>query len=330
MSMVIDFGTSRLRISTAPGADIVSEASVLARREDDTIVVGDEALKMVGRTPPSVEIVWPVVGGAIKDSQAAVLLLQKLVAKRFTRGLGLRMPITMALPAGLTSVERRGLEEVARAAGAKQVQFVDALVAAALGAGLAVDAPQGALVVDLGAGSTQVGLLSMRGVVSSQRLPQGMMAIDYEVVEAIRRDQGFAVGLQSVQQVKHQLGEDGLETFRLIGRNMATGLPGEVEVKREMFEAPMISYCDQIVEFIRSTIESCPPELVGDIMDHGAVLVGGGANSALIRREIESRVEVPVAVAENPDDAVVLGLEKMTEHSSHNWRNKAKSFLRTS
>ncbi|GMA62452.1 hypothetical protein GCM10025859_28920 [Alicyclobacillus fastidiosus] len=163
MSMVIDFGTSRLRMSTAQTPDFISEASVVARREEGPIVAGDEALRMVGRTPKSVEIVWPVVAGAVRESEAAVILLQRMVSQHFPRGLGLRMPITMALPANLTSVERRGLEEVAHQAGAKQVQFIDSLVAAAIGAGLAVDTPQGAMVVDLGAGTTEVGLLSMRG-----------------------------------------------------------------------------------------------------------------------------------------------------------------------
>ncbi|MFB5190240.1 rod shape-determining protein [Alicyclobacillus fastidiosus] len=332
MSMVIDFGTSRLRISTAQSPDFISEASVVARREEGPIVTGDEALRMVGRTPKSVEIVWPVVAGAVRESEAAVTLLQRMVSQHFPRGLGLRMPITMALPANLTSVERRGLEEVAHQAGAKQVRFIDSLVAAAIGAGLAVDTPQGALVVDLGAGTTEVGLLSMRGVVSSQRLPRGMSEIDEEVVETIRRDYGFLVGLHAVQQVKHQLADDETETFVLVGRNLATGLPGKVEVKRQAFEAPLAAYYTQIVDLIRTTIESCPPELVGDIMDKGVVLVGGGANSVVIQKALQSRIEVPISAADDPDHAVIRGLKQLSKQQggAHGLKERARSLLRTS
>ncbi|MFD1673280.1 rod shape-determining protein [Alicyclobacillus fodiniaquatilis] len=314
MSLLIDFGTSVLRMLVARTDNLIEAASMVALQEGAPTVAGDEALKMVGRTPKSVQLIAPIEAGVVKDGPAATDMLKLTIASFSSRGGMLRMPMTFALPANLTSVERRGLEEVAKNAGARQVEFYDSLVAAAAGADIEMDQPHGALVVDMGAGKTEVGLLSMRGIVEMRRMPYGGQAIDQTIIENIRREHAFIIGQQSVERVKQLLGEAeaGDEpTFEVIGRSLTTGLPAKMRVDRDLFWQPLSKYYSQVKDLIRQTIEHCPPELVGDVMDNGVALVGGGALGYRAQAELAERIEVPIRVAAEPTTCVIRGLAKL-------------------
>ncbi|WAH35279.1 rod shape-determining protein [Alicyclobacillus dauci] len=333
MTIMIDFGTSTLRIRTSKREDTVAEASVVARRAEGVIVAGNDALKMEGRAPQSVDITRPIEAGAIKDADAAVLLLKTVVEQNFARLAALRMPMLIALPWDLSSVEQRGMEEVAHNAGAKNVKFFDSLVAAAIGADVPMDAPSGSLVVDLGAGTTEVGLLSMRGIVSARRMTRGMFGIDEEIMDAIRREYGFLVSRHAVEYVKNELLNEEKDEYEMTGRSLATGLPCKVQVRRDVFVAPLMSHYDQVIELVRGAIETCPPELVGDIMDKGVVLVGGGANGYRIEQALGDRIEVPVTLAQDPGSAVIRGLAKLAADENKNSgdiRHRALRMLKTS
>jgi rod shape-determining protein MreB len=220
-------------------------------------------------------------------------------------------------------VDRKALEEAARAVGAGSVHFVEAPIAAAIGAGLPIDKPTGCLVVNLGGGTTEVSLISMGGIVDSQSVNSGGQAIDEEIVDAIRKQYSFVIGTRSAQALKHQVGQPSADNvFKVRGRNLETGLPDTLEVPRQFIEPMLEAYTDKIIQLLIQAIEACPPELVGDIMDHGVILVGGGAYMQRVVNRLTERIEVPVVADDEPDTCVIRGLMKTrtTSRNRSTWK----------
>lgn len=322
MNLVCDLGTSHFRAAFVGSDKILNEPCVIAYDSRGHTMIGTEAQRMIGRNPSVIEVITPIEGGVIRNLDAAVELIrrciQQLAPGRFRR----KFALTLSIPSGLTQVETRALEDAGRSAGAHKVHFVNAAVASALAAGLPVDSPTGCLVVDLGAGVTEAALLSLNGIVASHQLKYGGQAIDDAIVERVKQDHSFLLGKRSAEECKHQLCSDltvaGLEVR---GRNLRTGLPGGLWIERSLVDEEISTYCDAIINLIGEAISACPPELVGDVVDRGIVLVGGGANIAGLVSQLTVRLSVPVVVAERPETSVIRGLLRAQYRTSNTGRS---------
>jgi rod shape-determining protein MreB and related proteins len=312
LHLAIDLGTSHFRSGLAGSEDIFTEPCAVARDKYGKLtVVGEEAERMVGRHPESMEILHPVQGGAIKDYEGTVAVLKYIVNRLLPRKFARRFDLTLAVPSRLTSVERRALEEAAKEAGARQIRLFDTLVAAAIGADLAIAEPIGCLLISMGAGITEIALTSLGGIVDSRRLSIGGGTVDEEIMDWVRKERAFLIGKHTAEQLKRGTGgSDGSTNLPLKGRSLATGLPEQIEIPNTVVKDLLGRYYETIVGLIVQTMEFCPPELVGDIMDHGIVLVGGCANDVHVLESLTQKTEVPIIVADSPETCVIRGLMK--------------------
>lgn len=312
-NLAIDLGTSYFRAGLMGGDTILSEPSAVARGGYGKLVVGESAERMVGRHPESVEVLYPVQGGSVKDYNGTVQVLRYIVQKLIPKKLVSSFDVTLAISSALTPMERRALEEAIREVGARRVVFYDSLVAAAMGTNVPIEDPIGCLLISMGAGTTEVGLLSLGGVVDCRRLNVGGRTVDEKIMEWLRKERAFLIGARTAERLKWKIGT-AQDSLKIKGRSLATGLPKEIEVPEAVVKQSLDDYYESIVGIIVQTMEACPPELVGDIMDHGIVLVGGGASDNKVLQTLTSRVEVPMIIAESPETCVIRGLMKANSH----------------
>lgn len=326
LQITIDLGTSHFRAGLAGEQRIISEPCTIARKENGKLIIGAEAERMVGRHPDSVTVTHPFYGGSVKDFDGTVAVLKYIVEQLIPNKWARRFDITLAVPNMLTPVERRALQEAARMAGARRVELFDTLVAAAIGANLPIDQPTGCLLVSLGAGSTEVALLSLGGIVDSRRVSIGGRTVDEEIMNWVRRELAFLIGVHTAENLKCQ-SDTTAETpsFAVKGRHLETGLPQEIKIPSTVVKDSLVNYYETIVSLIVQTIEACPPELVGDIMDRGIVLVGGGANEVNVLKHLTFRTEVPIIVADVPETCVIRGLMRAKRTSGRVGSSKSGS-----
>lgn len=331
MHLYIDLGTSHFRALSSDGKLLINEPAVVAYRPASRPTVGSRAEQMIGRHPDIIDITRPLNGSIMQDLDAAVEVIryavQRLQPNRFLR----KFSVTLSCPSDQSQVDRKALEEAARMVGARQVQFVESSIAAAIGAGLPVDKPTGCFVVNLGGGRTEVSLISMGGIVDSRSLNSGGRAIDQEIVDLIRKEFAFVIGIQSAEQLKREASQpSSQETFEVRGRNLSTGLPETLVVPRRLLASTLHHYNDRIVRLIVEAIEACPPELVGDIIDHGVILVGGGAYMKGVVSDLANRIDVPVVSDEEPDTCIIRGLAqtKLPTRRGGTWTMPRLSFTK--
>ena len=326
MNVACDLGTANFRASVSGGEGAFSEPSVVARDTLGKVTVGHDAHAMIGRNPGQIEVVSPFEGGILRNFEAAAEIIRycttRLMPRRFRRN---KFALTLSIPSGLTQVELRAMEDAGKAAGAGKVQFVNSCVAAAVGAGLPVESPRGFLVVNLGGGVTEVALLSLRGVVASAAVRTGGRGINERLSEYVRKEHSLLVGTQTMETAKINLCDDAEATEQEIrGRNVLTGLPQSVMLQRTIVDEQVQSYCKMIVELIGQVISKCPPELAGDIIDQGIMLVGGGAYIAGIVSELAAHLDAPVIVADEPETCVIRGL---TQYAAAGPKSRVRSLL---
>lgn len=316
--ITLDLGTSNFRAGICGRSDIISEPCVIAYDADGKTVIGTKAAQMVGRNPEQIEICTPIEWGAINDFGAVVQVMRHAVKTFLSGGFGRRFSLSIAVPSGLTQVERKAMDEAGKSAGAREVHLINATVAAAWGAKLPIESPLGCFVVNLGAGVTEAAILSMQGVVDSRSLNIGGRSLDRGIAESIRKDYSFLVGELSAENLKQRCGDmDGADPLEVKGRNLQTGLPDSRLVPRFIVDDQLTTYSETIVELIVQTLSACPPELVGDIVDRGIVVVGGGAKVKGLIRKLAEHTEVPIIVAEEPETCVIRGLLRMVESDTN-------------
>lgn len=309
MHLVADLGTSNFYAGVIGSENVLHEPCVVAYEKWGQTIIGVEAHKMLGRNPDIIELIKPIDGGCIQHMDSVIEILKHCVRTLTPRRVSRKFELTLAIPSGLTKVEERALEEAGKSAGANRVQLLNATVAAAVAANLPIESPTGCLVVNLGAGVTEASLLSMRGVVSSHRMRRGGSMIDQAIVERAKKEHAFHIGSRTVEELKHEMCRD-LESpgAEVRGRNLRTGLPDALFVPRKMIEEEIDAYCDSIVDLIGQALSSCPPELAGDVVERGVVLVGGGARMSQIEGKLVSRLNIPVVIPDEPELCVVKGL----------------------
>jgi len=316
--IAIDLGTANTLVYLRGEGIRVSEPSVVAvdTRTGDVHAVGEEAQRMIGRTPASISAVRPLRHGVITDFETTEAMLRHFIG-RVHRSRFAHPRLVMCAPSGITDVERRALEEACFAAGARSVQLIEEPMAAAIGAGLPIAEPIANVVVDVGGGTSEVAVISLGGIVVSRSLRLGGYDFDEAVAHWIRRTHRLAIGETTSESVKREVGGVVPDTAEAVtevrGRDPATGLPREAQVTSgELREAldPLVS---EIVDAVKDALENTPPELAADLTRRGILLAGGGALLRGLAERLRDETGVPVVLADDPLTCVVLGAGQALE-----------------
>lgn len=317
--MGIDLGTANTLVYIKGQGIVVREPSVVAIRDDskEVLAVGEEAKKMIGRTPGNIVAIRPMKDGVIADFDITQAMLSYFIQKAAAKKGVVSPRIAICVPFGVTEVEKRAIEEAARQAGARDAYLIEEPMAAAIGANLKVEEPEGNMVVDIGGGTTEIAVISLGGIVTAKSIRIGGDEFDEAIVSYVKKEYNLMIGERTAENVKISIGstfkEDQETNMEIRGRDLISGLPKTMEISstevREALKEPISS----IVDAIKSTLEKTPPELASDIMENGIMLTGGGAMLKGLDDLINSETGMPVRVAEYPLDCVALGTGKAIE-----------------
>ena len=281
------------------------------------VAVGDEANKMIGRTPDNIIAIRPMKDGVIADFDITHAMIRHFIRKANVVGI-LKPRVVVCIPSGITEVERRAVEEAVMQAGAKEVALIEEPMAAAMGAGLPVKRATGSMVIDIGGGTTEVAVISMGGIVSSRSIRIAGDAFDNAIINYLKKNIGINVGDKMAEEIKFQIGsafegdEEGY--FDVRGRDVRTGLPKTVQVKESQIREAMSENLDEILEAVKLTLEHTPPELAADVMERGIILTGGGALIKGLDKILTQVTKIPAYVAEYPLDCVAVGTGKALDN----------------
>ncbi len=309
----IDLGTANTLVYMKGKGIIIREPSVVAvdTRSDTVKSVGQEAKNMIGRTPGSIVAVRPLKDGVIADFDITTSMLQAFIKRALNKATFAKPRVVICIPSGVTAVERRAVKEAAERAGAKKVSIIEEPMAAAIGAGLAVEEPTGSMVVDIGGGTTEVAVISLGGIVTSKSVRVGGDEFDVSIINYIKKKYNLLIGERTAENIKIQIGsayplQQELQ-MDVKGRNLLNGLPENITIVsneiREALEEPI----SQVLEAVRITFERTPPELAADVIDQGVTLTGGGALLAGLDTLISKETGMPVNIAADPLDCVAKG-----------------------
>jgi rod shape-determining protein MreB len=319
--MGIDLGTANTLIYI-PGKDIVlDEPSVIAIDDDknEALAVGKEAQKMLGRTPKNVRTIRPLKDGVITDVKETEMMLREFIKKARGNNNLTRSRIIIGVPSGITSVERKAVEEAMETSGAiDNIEFIDEPLAAAIGAGLPVDEPVGNMIVDIGGGTTEVAVLSLQGIVLSDSVRIAGDEVSDAIKRYLKRTYNLIVGERTAEDVKIKIGsayptDNDQEVMEIRGLNIVSGLPKTISITVEEIRDCIADTVESIVDAIKKILEQTPPELAGDIIDRGITLAGGGALLRGLDSLIANETGIITHIAPNPLKCVVYGTGKVLE-----------------
>jgi rod shape-determining protein MreB len=318
--MGIDLGTANTLVYVKGQGIVLSEPSVVAinkDRNDEVQAVGNDAKSMIGRTPGNIIAIRPMKDGVIADFEITEQMLRYFMRKVHNRKQLVTPRVAISVPSGITSVEQRAVTESARNAGAKQVYIIEEPMAAAIGAGLPVQEPQGCMVVDIGGGTTEVAVISLGGIVFSKSVKVAGDEMDQAIIQHLKRTYNMMVGERTAEDIKVNLGsvfplKEEME-MQVKGRDQVMGLPKILTITSEEIRESLKEPASAIVDAVRVTLERTPPELSADIVDRGVVLAGGGALLRGLDQLLAKETGLHVTVAEDPLTAVVIGTGKYLE-----------------
>ncbi len=312
----VDLGTANSLVYTKGKGIVIQEPSVVAINRDtgQVLAVGAEAKHMIGRTPGNIVAIRPLKDGVIADFDIARVMLQSFIKKAMSIGQQYRWVkprVVVGIPSGITSVEKRAIIDAVIQAGGKEAFLIEEPVAAAIGVKLPIIEPMGNMIVDIGGGTTDVAIISLGGIVVSNSSKIAGNEMDEAVARYVKNKHNLLIGERTAENVKLEIGtalmpEEEI-TMPVSGRDLASGLPRTIQLSAAEVYQALLDSVRQIVTVVKQTIESCPPELVSDILEHGIVLAGGGALLNNIDRMLSRETGVPVTVADNALTAVVEG-----------------------
>ncbi len=317
--VAIDLGTANTLIYVRGKGIVIREPSVVAidRYTGKIVAVGEDANRMIGRTPDNIIAVRPMKDGVIADFDITQAMIKHFIRKSNVVGI-MKPRVVVCIPSGITEVERRAVEEAVIQAGAKEVALIEEPMAAAMGAGLPVQRATGSMVMDIGGGTTEVAVISMGGIVSSQSIRVAGDALDTAIINYLKKNVGINVGDKMAEEIKFAIGsayeDDDEELFDVRGRDVRTGLPKTVQVKESQIREAMRENIEEMLEAVKMTLEHTPPELAADVMERGIMLTGGGALIKGLDRLLTSVTKIPAYVAEYPLDCVAVGTGKALDN----------------
>mgnify|MGYP000367322603 FL=1 len=323
----IDLGTANSLVFLKDRGIVMREPSVVAIQAGtkNVLAVGSEAKAMLARTPPNIEAIRPMKDGVIADFDVTEAMLRYFIQKVHHRKL-VQPRVVVAVPSGITEVERRAVEDSVTRAGASEFYPIKQPLAAAIGAGLPVAEPAGNMVVDIGGGTAEIAVISLANIVQATSLRVGGDQFDGAIIHHMKRAHNLLIGERTAEEIKLKIGsafplEDEL-TMEVKGRDLSQGLPRTLVARSEEIRDALKEPLTAILESIRQILEQCPPELSGDLVDRGIVVAGGGALLRGIDRLVAKETQLPVTIAEDPLISVANGAGKVLQNIDY-WRNAA-------
>ena len=317
--MGIDLGTANTLVYIKGQGIVLREPSVVAIRDDskDVLAVGEEAKRMIGRTPGNIKAIRPMKDGVIADFDITQSMLTYFIQKSAAKKGVESARIAICVPYGVTEVEKKAIEEAAQQAGAKEVFLIEEPMAAAIGAGLRVEEPEGNMVVDIGGGTSEIAVISLGGIDTAESIRIGGNKLDEAIVNYVKKEYNLLIGERTAEDVKINIGsayKDGEEvTSQISGRDLVTGLPKKIDISSAEIRDALKDPINTIVNGIKITLEKTKPELAADLMENGIMLTGGGALLKGLDLLVKEETGMPVFIAEYPLDCVAIGTGKSVE-----------------
>ncbi|MBP9948552.1 MAG: rod shape-determining protein [Negativicutes bacterium] len=319
MDIGVDLGTANVLVYIKGKGVVLREPSVVAidRDSNKVLAIGEEARKMLGRTPGNIVAIRPLREGVIADYDTTESMLRHFIEKVAGRSFIFKPRIMVCIPSGVTTVEKRAVLEAAVQAGARKTYLIEEPLAAALGAGLDISEPYGAMVVDIGGGTTDVAVISLGGIVASESLRIGGDKFDDAIMRYVKKEYNMMIGERTAEEIKMNIGtairgrREGSMEVR--GRDLLSGLPKTVRMSAVETGEALNEPVEAIVQCVKAVLEITPPELAADIMDRGIVMTGGGALLYALDELIQKETGIPTYLAEDPLSCVALGTGKALE-----------------
>ncbi|GAA4639156.1 rod shape-determining protein [Actinoallomurus vinaceus] len=317
--MAVDLGTANTLVYVRGRGIVLNEPSVVAINTNTgkIVAVGIEAKRMIGRTPGNIVAVRPLKDGVIADFDVTERMLRYFIQKVHKRRHFAKPRIVVAVPSGITGVEQRAVKEAGYQAGARRVYIIEEPMAAAIGAGLPVHEPTGNMVVDIGGGTTEVAIISLGGIVTSQSIRVGGDELDQAIISYAKKEYSLMLGERTAEEIKMAIGSaypfDDEPHAEIRGRDLVSGLPKTIVISADEIRRAIEEPVNTVVDAVKTTLDKCPPELSGDIMDRGIALTGGGALLKNIDERLREETGMPIHMVDNPLDSVVLGSGKCVE-----------------
>src|ERR1043166_4625855 len=315
----IDLGTANTLVYVRDQGIILREPSVVAIQAGTShvLAVGEEAKRMLGRTPGTIQAIRPMKDGVIADFEITEAMLRYFISKVHNRRYGIKPRVIVAVPSGITEVEKRAVKDSATHAGARDVYLIEQPMASAIGVGLPVHEPAGNMIVDIGGGTCEIAIISLAGIVFSRSLRVGGDEFDETIVAYMKRAYNLMIGERTAEEIKIRVGsayplEQEL-TMEVKGRDLSAGLPKTLSIRSEEIRETLKEPLSSILESIRLTLERCPPELSGDLIERGIVIAGGGALLRGIDRLVAEETGLPVHIADDPLSAVAEGTGRVLQ-----------------
>ena len=317
--MAVDLGTANTLIYVRGRGIVLNEPSVVALNVNtgQVLAVGVEAKRMIGRTPGNIVAIRPLRDGVIADFDVTERMLRYFIQQVHKRRYLVKPRIIIAVPSGLTGVEQSAVKEAAHRAGARRVYIFEEPLAAAIGAGLPVNEPMGNMVVDIGGGTTEVAVISLGGIVVSQSIRVAGDEFDQAIITYAKKEYSLMLGERTAEQIKISIGSaypaDDEPQAEVRGRDLVSGLPKTIVIRADEVRRAIEEPLSVIFDAVKSTLDKCPPELAGDVMDRGFALAGGGALLQGLDDRLREETGLPVHLADDPLQSVALGTGKCVE-----------------
>ncbi|MBT8350442.1 MAG: rod shape-determining protein [Deltaproteobacteria bacterium] len=322
--LAIDLGTANTLVYVKGKGIVLMEPSVVAvsvdhRSKNRVLAVGADAKNMLGRTPGNIVAIRPMRDGVIADFEVTEAMLRYFIHKVHNRRTFVRPRIIIAVPSGITQVEKRAVKESAESAGAREVFLIEEPMAAAIGANLPITEPTCNMVVDIGGGTTEVAVISLAGIVYSRSVRVAGDKMDSAIIQYIKRKYNLLIGEMTAEVIKMTIGNaspdpQDLETIEVKGRDLASGIPKILSIDSEEIRVAISEQIDSIIETVKIALEQTPPELSADIVDRGIILTGGGALLKNLDKFLREETSLPITIAEDPLTTVALGSGKTLDN----------------
>ncbi len=318
--VAIDLGTANTLVFVKGSGIVLNEPSVVAvdQATGKSYAVGLDAKAMLGKTPQHIAAVRPLKDGVIADFQITEMMLREFIRKSQKKKLFIRPRIVIAVPSGITEVEKRAVRDSAEHAGAREVFLIAEPIAAAIGVGLPVDKPSGNMIIDIGGGTTEIAVIALDGIVADSSIRVGGDELDEAIVNYVKRTYNLLIGEQTAEQIKIKIGsatrEDPVLDMEVKGRDLVAGIPKNLKLTSEEIREAISEPIAQIVDALKNALEQTPPELAADIVDRGIVMTGGGSMLRGLDTLLKEQTNLPINVVDDPLLCVVLGAGKVLDN----------------